>query len=318
MALTNLQIFNDQIRTSFVEELDQRIDLFNAATRGGITLTSGFTPGDFSKESFFNRISGLVARRDPTDYSTPVSSLEIVEALQTAVKVGAYAKPVNVSPGLWRWIGTDPVAAGVRVGSQAAEDALADMLNTSVAAFVAAHVQEGTNVYDYSGTGTLTHAAIVSGSATMGDGFEKIVCTVAHSKAYFDLLGANISNADSLFTYGSVMVKADALGRPIIVADIPGLKNADTEPDEYYTLGLVSGGIVVQRNADFDQTIVEGTNKPNITRTIQSQWSWNLGLKGFSYNSTRGPTTAALGTGTNWTKIATSNKDLGGVVVISQ
>jgi len=318
MALTNLQVFNDQVRTSFVEELDQRIDLFNAATRGGLTLTSGSNPGDFSKQSFFNRVSGLVARRDPTDYTTAVSSLEIVEALQTAVKVGAYAKPVNISPGLWRWIGTDPIAAGIRVGQQASEDALADMVNTSIAAFVAAHVQEGSNVYDYSDTGTLTHAAVVSGSAKMGDGFEKIVCTVTHSKSYFDLIGANIANSASLFTYGSVMVKSDALGRPIVITDSASLVDTVQNPDEYYTLGLVAGGIVVQRNDDFDQTIVEGTNKPNITRTIQSQWSWNLGLKGFSYNSTRGPTTAALGTGTNWTKIATSNKDLGGVVVISQ
>lgn len=318
MALANLQVFDNQIRTSFVEELDQRIDLFNAATRGGMTLTSGTNPGDFAKKSFFNRVSGLVARRDPTDFSTPVSSLEIVEALQLSVKVGAYAKPVNISPSMWRWIGTDPVAAGIRVGQQAAEDALADMVNTSIAAFVAAHVQEGTNVYDYSGTGTLTHGAIVSGSAKMGDGFEKIVCTVCHSKAYFDLLGANIANAANLFTFGSVMVKSDALGRPIIITDSASLVDTVQNPDEYYTLGLVAGGVQAERNNDFDSTIVEGTNKPNITRTIQSEWSWNLGLKGFSYNSTRGPTTAALGTGTNWTKIATSNKDLGGVVVISQ
>lgn len=318
MALTNLQIFNNQVRTSFVEELDQRIDLFNAATRGGITLTSGTTPGDFSKTSFFNRVSGLVDRRDPTDYTTSVSSLEIVEALQTAVKVGAYAKPVNISPGMWRWIGTDPTAAGIRVGQQAAEDALADMLNTSIAAAVAALNQEGTNVYDYSATGTLTHGAMVLGSAKMGDAYEKIVCSVMHSKSWFDLVGLNLTNSANLFSFGTVNVKADALGRPIIISDSASLVNTGATPDQYYTLGLVSGGIAVQRNDDFDQTIVEGTNKPNITRVIQSQWSWDLGMKGFSYASTRGPTTAALSTGTNWSKIATSNKDLAGVLVISQ
>jgi hypothetical protein len=318
MALANLQVFKNQIRTSFVEELDQRIDLFNAATKGAITLTSATNPGDFTETSFFNRVSGLVARRDPTDFSTSVSSLEISEALQLAVKVGAYAKPVNISPSMWRWIGTDPVAAGIRVGQQVAEDALADMLNTSIAAFVGAHVQEATNVYDYSGTGTLTHGAVVAGSAKMGDAFEKIVCTVMHSKAYFDLLGANLANSAQLFNFGSVMVKTDALGRPIIISDSASMLYTNPTPDVYYTLGIVSGGIAVERDNDFDETIVEGTNKPNITRTIQSEWSWNLGLKGFSFNSTRGPTTAALATGSNWTKVATSNKDLGGVVVISQ
>lgn len=318
MALANLQVFNNQVRTSFTEELDQRIDLFNQATNGAIQLSSASNAGDFTKTSFYNRVSGLVARRDPTDFSTSVSSLEIVEALQTAVKVGAYAKPVNISPSMWRWIGEDPVAAGVRVGQQVAEDALADMLNTSIAAFVGAHVQEATNVYDYSGTGLLTHAAMVAGAAKMGDAFGKVVCSVMHSKPYFDLLSSNLANSAELFTFGTVMVKADALGRPIIICDSPSLVYTTPSPDVYYTLGIVPGGIAVERNNDFDQVIVDGTNKPNITRVMQSEWSWNLGLKGFSYNSTRGPTTAALGTGSNWTKIATSNKDLGGVVVISQ
>lgn len=316
MALANLQIFDQQVRTSFVEELDQRIDLFNAATKGAIILTSGSSPGDFSKKAFWNRVSGLVARRDPTDYSTSISSLEIVEALQTAVKVGAYAKPVNVSPGLWRWIGTDPVAAGVQIGQQVAEDALADMLNTSIGACVAAHVQEASNLYDCTGVGagTLTHGAIALGSAKMGDAFQKIVCTVAHSKAYFDLIASNIANAQDLFQFGTVLVKTDVLGRPIVITDSASLV---TSGPAYYTLGLVQGAIEVQRNDDYDLVIVDGTGKPNITRTIQSQWSWELGLKGFSYNSTRGPTTAALTTGTNWTQIAASDKDLGGVVVKS-
>jgi hypothetical protein len=317
MALSNLQIFDQQVRTSFVEELDQQIDLFNAATRGGITLTSGSNPGDFAKQSFFNRISGLVARRDPTDYTTSISSLEIVEALQTAVKVGAYAKPVNISPGLWRWIGTDPVAAGIRTAEQAAQDAMADMVNTAIGAFVAAALQEGTNVYD--GTaGNLSHASMIAGSAKMGDAFNRLVCTVAHSKAYMDLLGANVANSANLFEYGTVLVKTDVLGRPIIITDSTSLLYTTPTPDTYYTISLVPGAIQVQRNNDFDQTIVDVTGKPNIMRVIQSQWSWELGLKGFSYNSTRGPTTAALTTGTNWTKIATSNKDLGGVVVKSQ
>jgi hypothetical protein len=318
MSLSNLQIFDNQIRTSFVEELDQRIDLFNTATRGGILLTSGTNPGDFAHKSFFNRVSGLVARRDPTDYTTPVSSLEISEALETSVKVGAYAKPTNISPGLWRWIGTDPIAAGIRVGQQAAEDALADMLNTSIAAFVGAINQEGTNVYDYSGTGTLTHGAMMSGASKMGDAFEKIVCNVMHSKSFFDLLGANIANAQNLFAFGTVMVKSDAIGRPIVISDSPALLNTQPSPDQYHSIGLVAGGIAVQRNDDFDQTIVDVTGKPNIMRVIQSQWSFNLGLKGFSYESTRGPTSAALATGTNWTQVATSNKDLAGVLVISQ
>jgi hypothetical protein len=318
IALTNLQIFNDQVRTSFVEELDQRIDLFNAATKGAITLASGNSAGDFTQDSLYQRISGLVDRRDPTDYTTSVTSLEIVELLHNTVKVGARALPVSVPPGLFDWVGSDPVAAGVRVGSQAAEDALADILNTSIGACVSALLQEGTNVYDYSGTGTLTFGALINGARTMGDAYDKVVCTIMHSKSWFDLMGANLTNSANLFTYGTVQVKSDPLGRPIIISDSASLiKTADT-PDSYYSLGLVAGGIGVVRNNDFRSSLVEVTGKPNIIATLQSQWSFNLGMKGFYYNSTRGPTTAALTTGTNWTKIATSNKDLPGTLVKSQ
>jgi hypothetical protein len=67
---------------------------------------------------------------------------------------------------------------------------------------------------------------------------------------------------------------------------------------------------------------VEITNgNENISRTWQAQWSFNLGLKGFAWDKTNGgksPTTAALTTGTNWDKFATSNKDLPGVLVNTQ
>ena len=52
--------------------------------------------------------------------------------------------------------------------------------------------------------------------------------------------------------------------------------------------------------------------------TMQSEWSYNVGVKGFKWDVTNGgsaPVNSALFLGTNWDKTVTSNKALAGVVV---
>ena len=66
--------------------------------------------------------------------------------------------------------------------------------------------------------------------------------------------------------------------------------------------------------------MVDDTGKENIQRTYQAEWSYNLGLLGYSWNTAAGgssPSDTALGTPSNWTKVATSNKDTAGVLLKS-
>jgi hypothetical protein len=58
----------------------------------------------------------------------------------------------------------------------------------------------------------------------------------------------------------------------------------------------------------------------NIRRTQQSEWTYNLSLKGYKWDETNGgasPSDAALGTGTNWDKQATDIKNTAGVKMVS-
>jgi len=103
------------------------------------------------------------------------------------------------------------------------------------------------------------------------------------------------------------------------VSDVPALVTAGT-PNIYNTLGLVPGGIVVDQNNDFTDNLQTSNGDENIQRTYQAEWSYNLGIKGFTWDKTNGghaPNDAALATSTNWDKIATSTKDLAGVLVLS-
>lgn len=318
MALTNRQIFNKQTRTSATELLAQQVEKFNAASGGAIVLRSASNPGDYAEEALVSYTANLVRRRNVYSTSSP-SKVVIAEVLKTSVKVAAGTPPVEMDPHIASWIGENPTKAGIIVGEQLAKDSMADMLNTSLGAAVGALVNEASNLYDYSGTGKLTLGAINEGARTLGDAYDSVTCLVMHSTPWFDIISANLTNSTSLFTFGTVNIRTDALGRPIILTDSSGLVTSG--PTRYYTLGLVPGAIMVEDNGDYEQVMVDGTGGESITRTMQAEWSWNLGLKGFTWDKSNGghsPSTASLITGSNWDKIAASAKDLAGFVVKSQ
>ena len=66
---------------------------------------------------------------------------------------------------------------------------------------------------------------------------------------------------------------------------------------------------------------MDTTGSENIKRTYQAEWSYNCGILGYAWDETAGgksPTDTAIGTSTNWKKIATSNKDTAGVLLASK
>lgn len=322
MSLATLKVFNQYAYTTAQEMLSHNIQLFNAAARGSITLRSAANQGDYSDTALYQRIAGLVRRRNAYGSGT-VAEKELTMLLDTSVKVAAGTPPVRIDKHWWQWIQKSPDEAGVVLGKQLAEDTLADMLGVAVRAYAAAVGQVSALVYD--GTAAnLTLAGINTGASKFGDRSQDIGCWIMHSKPVFDIYGANITNSQNLFTFGTVAIKSDHMGRPFIVADLPDLKVADgvsNGVDLYRTLGMVAGGVLVEQNNDFDANEEVKNGDENITRTWQAQWSYNVGLKGFAWDKTNGgasPTDAALATATNWDRYATADKDLAGVLIKSR
>lgn len=315
MALTDLTVFQETAYTTFIEGIAQQIALFNSATRGGIVLRSAAHSGDYNEEAFFKRISGLVRRRNAYG-SGAVTSDKLEHLLNRSVKVAAGIKPMDIDPGQFKWIQHSPEVAGVVIGQQMAQDALADMLNTAITISVAALLNEATNVHD--GTaGTMSLGGLNSTAAKFGDRASAIMAWVIHSKSLFDIYGASITNAERLFEFGTVQVISDGMGRPLVMTDSTSLINTTPTPDEYYALGLAANGVVMEQNNDFDDALDTTTGDENIQRQYQAEWSFNASVKGFAWDSTNGgksPNDAALALGTNWDSVVTSNKDLAGVL----
>lgn len=318
MSLANLKIFNQYAYTMFLELLNHNIQLFNAATQGGLVLRGGNNQGDYSDVALYSRISGLIRRRDAYG-SGAVTAKDLAMLQQTSVKVAAGTPPVNIDPHWWQWIQRSPDEAGIVLGKQMAEDTLADMLAVAIKTFVAALTNVGATVV-YDGTaGNLTLAKCVTGSALFGDRSQDIACWVLHSKPIFDLWGATLANAAQLFHFGTVKIMTDGFGRPFIITDQPDLIYTSSGT-KYHSLGLSAGAVLIEQNPDYIDNIETKNGDENITRTWQAQWTYNVGVKGFQWDKTNGghsPSNAALATGTNWDRYATEVKDLAGVVVNS-
>lgn len=314
MALSDLQVFQEQTYLAVTELQDQYIKLFNEATQGGITLTAAARQGDFSETAFWGKIPGLVRRRDAYG-GDPVTPVNLEHLLAVSVKVAGGTPPVRIDPGMLLWIQQNPNVAAAQVGKQLAEDMLADQLNTALAAYVAAIGAQTTNVHD--GTaGVASLASLVQAAGKLGDRAQSIECWVLHSKAATDIYGAAVTNSNNLFSIATVKVVQDGFGRPLVVTDSPALVSGAV----YNTVGLVSGAIAVETNNDWIDNIETSNGNENIIRTYQAEWSYNLGIKGFAWDTAVGgpsPTDAAIGTAANWKKTATSHKDLAGVLLTS-
>jgi hypothetical protein len=339
-GLSSLKVFNQYAKGSMTETLQQQVEKFNAASNGAIVLVVKRNDGDFSDVSFWKRMENLVRRRD--SYGTgAVTAIDLEQLADTSVKVAAGTPPVNIPPSRMKWILKEPKEQAVVYGQQLAIAMLADMLNTGVGAARAA--LSGVSTGGFTGTGVVTNgkAAIVNyvamSNATkpFGDRASRIACWVMHSLPTFDLMGANLTNAAQLFTYDTVRVLADPLGRPFVITDSPSLTNPLGIDDgdgssgdgdaggsvaipSYFHLGLVPGAVMVEDNADFEQNIETANGQENIERTIQSEWSYNVAVKGFAWDKANGgksPTTSALTTSTNWDRTATDIKDLAGVIL---
>lgn len=320
----DLKVFHKTLYTTMTEVQDQAVQKFNEAVRGGLVLTSStLNQGDFDGEVMWAKIQGLVRRRNAYADGA-IASKQLSQLVNYSVKVAGGIFPIAIDPGMMKWIKKSQAEAGAVIGKQMAEDNLADMLNTAIAALVAglSTVPE----VNYDGTanpagGTASLINLNNGAAKFGDRNQDIRAWLMHSKSIFDIYGNALVNQERLFQFGTVNVVTDGFGRPLIYTDSPALMVPAAEETlaNYYQIGLNAAAATVEQNNDeFTDNIDTRNGNENIQATYQAEWTYNLGLRGFTWDTTAGgksPTNAALATAANWDKTATYYKDGPGVLV---
>ena len=314
----DLEVFNRQVYTAATEVVDQQVELFNANSNGTIVLRpSNVNMGDFSMEASFKAISKLVRRRDVSNGTNAVDAVRLGQLKNVSVKVASGTSPIVWERAQFAWIKQNPAQAAAVIGEQLAKAMLQDQLNVAIKGLVAAMGANSAVVLDKSGdTGkeAIRPAYLAAAAGLFGDRQMDIAAWVIHSKSMTDLWQNALTNAERLFVYESVAVMRDPFGRIFVMTDSPDLLATNV----YSTLGLVEGAALVEPNNDFDAVTVDTTGKENIQTTYQAEWSYNLGLRGYAWKTDDGgaaPNDTALGTGTNWEKVVTSNKDTAGVLL---
>jgi hypothetical protein len=320
MSLSQMQVFNEYIMPATMETLDQMLVAFNAASRGAIVLSpDGFT-GDFLQESFFQTLAAAQRRVDRYAANGAAPITDLTELKNTSVKVAGGFGPVRYEPSQMTWL-ERPTAQGIEVASRAfAEILLKDQLNTAIAALVAAITAQAAAVNDVSATAGISQAGLNNAHAKFGDASQNLVTQVMQGTTYHKLIGQALTNSEQLFQAGNVRV-VDILGKVSVVTDAPALMQAGAgeDPDLEIILSLVQGAALVHDGRDLISNVSTTNGKERIETTLQVDYTFGLGLKGYTWDQTNGgksPTDAEIATGSNWDKTATSIKHTAGVALI--
>lgn len=320
MALSDMKVFNEYLKEATIETVAQMVDKFNAASGGAIQLTTQGFDGDFLMKSMYSSLHAAQRRVDRYATNTSASATNLAELQDNTVKVAGGFGPIAWEPAQITWMRTNPQAALAAISQNLAEAMLKDMLNAGIASAIAAIENVGATVTYDTGTGrAITYADVNNAHALFGDASQLLIADVMDGTTYHAFIGQNLTNGAELFQAGNVTV-VDILGKRVVVTDAPALRETPaTSTNDIKVLSLVAGGIVVHDAGDIVTNIETVNGSQRIKTTMQVDYTYGLGLKGYSWNTAvKSPTDAELATGSNWTKTATSVKHTAGVVTLSQ
>ena len=319
MSQSQMIVFNQYVMPVLAEMYPQEIQKFNAASNGAIVLQSAGFDGDFFRESFYTALHSAQRRVDRYAAQAAAAATDLTQAQQSMVKVAGGFGPIRYEPSQMTWL-NKPTQEGIEVAARMFTEALlADQLNTAIASAAAAIGNVAGLTNDVSATGKITHSVLNSTDALFGDMSQALVARIMTGLQFHTLIGENLANAKQLFNSDTVRV-VDILGKAIVVTDAPALRVAGT-PNKQKVLTLVAGGVRVSDSGDLITNIETKNGQTRIETTMQSDYTFGLGIKGFTWDETNGgksPTDAELATGTNWDKVKTSVKECAGVISIGQ
>lgn len=318
MALTNMKVFNQYLMEATAETLGQQVEKFNGASNGTISLTSMNFEGDFFQRSFYSALHSAQRRVDRYAAQSSAAATALSQLQENSVKVAGGFGPISFEPAQMTWIQKNEAEAIAVISGQLAEAIMADQLNSGIAAAVAAisNVAGATN--DVSASAGISYSAMNDAHALFGDSSMALVSQVMNGATYHKLIGQNLTNTPQLFQAQNVLV-VDILGKPVVVTDAPALYEAGT-PNKAKVLSLVSGGVTVMDGSDVITNIDTRNGQTRIETTMQADYTFGLGLKGYAWDVTNGgksPTDAEIATGTNWDQVVTDIKHTAGVITIA-
>lgn len=313
---TDFKIYQEYVQSGYMDKITQNIAGV-AGLGGAIRLSSRALKGNYDYQAFFDLLPA-VARRDPDSTSSRTANNITQDDL---IRPKCHRdREVSVTRNQWLRIGLTPEKFSLLYGASLADAVLLEQLNTGLGAVQAAMSNESGCMYDFSGTGTMTHAGLWGGLSKMGDAVGNIVGIVMHSKVFNNLVGQAI--ADKIYGVAEFAIRQGTtatFGRPVLVTDSSSLIVSGSS-DHYITLGLTAGAIEIEETESQYTATMEELGLDNIVNRIQTEYAYNLGIRGNQYQTGTGglnPTAATLATATSWSLKYSSIKNGPGVRIVS-
>lgn len=320
---SDFKIYQEEFFGGMTEKLQQNAQGIAEQSKGAIVIKAHEHRGDYEKESFIKSLSALVSRQDITSTSA-VTDTALTQDDEIRVKVHRKIGPVAQAKKAFKMISEDPRVLSFILGQQQAQAVAEDMLNTGLAAAAngIANVSALLNDDTAATVKTVTHTSLLQTLALFGDRADRIVAWVMHSTQFFDLGIQAI--ADQVDTVASGVIQAynvPGFGRPLLVTDSASLIVTGDTPDSYFVLGLAQDGLQLLQSEEMEVLTEDVSGLEQIVIRYQGEYAYSVGLKGYQWDTTNGganPSAAAVATGSNWDKVASSNKDTAGVILKCQ
>lgn len=313
-ALTNMKVFNDQLQTAIIKKLTQKTDLFSAAS--GIALVNEAMMGDFKEEAIWNNVSAALRDVDAYAAQATVAATGLSQDQINDVKTMKAFGPITWEPNQLSWIGKNPGEALSVISESLSMAIMQDQVNKAVGVLVAALGNEASANLDVSALagilGAVSQNTLNDTHALFGDASQNLSTQIMTGSTSHKLIGQALDNGQTLFREGTVRV-IDILGKRTVITDSPALIAGAKER----VLALSSMSATIASNNDFRSSIVEGTGKTRLETTYQAEYTENVGVKGYSWNTAvKSPVKAQLETGTNWSLVMPL-KESAGVMLIA-
>ncbi|ASK18390.1 major capsid protein [Halomonas sp. N3-2A] len=301
---SDMIIYNDLAQTAYLERIQEVFEVFNTASQGAIVLDSELIEGDMRKRAFY-KIGGSIAHRNVNSTAT-VTGSKIGSDEMIDIKVPFKYGPYETTEEAFKRRARSPEEFSMLVGQDYADAVMVGRVEYAMAALEGSISANS----DMSVAGSFAvdgKKVLTRGLRTLGDRFGRVAIWVMDSATYFDLVDQSIT--DKIYGETDVVIyggQPGTMGKPVLVTD---MCPADT------IFGLQAGSVSITESQAPGFRSYPIDNQENLAMGFRAEGTFNVGLMGYSWTGSENPNLSAIGTGSNWTKYATSNKNTAGFLI---
>ncbi|MGJ8525185.1 hypothetical protein LMG33818_000893 [Halomonadaceae bacterium LMG 33818] len=303
---SDMVIYNDLAQTAYLEQIQDVLQVFNAASNGAILLDNELIEGDFRQRAFY-KIGGAISHRD-VNSTDSVTGLKIGSGEMVGVKVPFKYGPYETTEEAFKRRARSTEEFSVLVGQDYADALMAGRIQYVAAALKAA-IGSNANLTVSGSIETDGKKVLTRGLRKFGDRFNRIALFVMDSASYFDIVDQAI--ADKIYGETDVVIyggQPGTLGKPVLVSD---------EMPANTIFGLQAGAVTLTESQAPGFRSYQINDQENLALGFRAEGTFNLDLLGYSWKESAGanPDITAIGSSKNWAKYATSDKSTAGVMI---